>query len=371
MTVIAWDGKTLAADSRSVTSGMSHAGTKIRRLKDDRGLVGVFGDAGVASQLLHWIENSPGDFAAFPPHLYGNGEGGLVFINPEGEAGQLCGSPMLDMFPAPWAWGGGAEMALGAMHAGATAEEAVQICCEHSEYCGGAVQTIRHETVTPYSRAVDLWLKDHPESTILWNAGSSLGTPIASGKARVWLSKEGREQYTSNGAIGWFDFPTAQEIVMPPMPNFADIVERGWEPPTLTESKFDLAVTYWLRKNPGKTHEWRECVPGTPYPPGVDLEFLQRDGSVNRSILGAVGYRIRANPKPELTTVPALPDPFEYAVWLCKQRGAVRTWIKWHGEALNLATGDDVVWLLKDGSETRIRLHPEVTPPVGYRIVRE
>lgn len=92
MTVIAWDGKTLAAD-RQITSGY----TKNKRITKIR--------------------------------KYGN---------------VLCGVTGETKYPRDerTSWGSGKELALGAMAAGADAKKAAEIACEYDLYCGGGVDVV-------------------------------------------------------------------------------------------------------------------------------------------------------------------------------------------------------------------------------------
>lgn len=53
MTVIAWDGKTLAADKRAVASGLIGTTTKIRRIGDL--LVGIAGNFSAGMEMLEWV----------------------------------------------------------------------------------------------------------------------------------------------------------------------------------------------------------------------------------------------------------------------------------------------------------------------------
>ena len=61
MTVIAWDGKALAADRRAVNCGLARTVCKIERVKG--ALVGMSGDHGVAAEMLKWF-TSGGEFPA-------------------------------------------------------------------------------------------------------------------------------------------------------------------------------------------------------------------------------------------------------------------------------------------------------------------
>jgi len=52
-------------------------------------------------------------------------------------------------YPGVWAWGSGAEVALGAMAAGASAEEACEIACRLVTTCGGDVDSVLVPSLAP------------------------------------------------------------------------------------------------------------------------------------------------------------------------------------------------------------------------------
>lgn len=54
MTVLAWDGTTLAADKRALSSGLSRRVTKI--FKVDDALVGIAGTRCIGLEMLEWYK---------------------------------------------------------------------------------------------------------------------------------------------------------------------------------------------------------------------------------------------------------------------------------------------------------------------------
>jgi len=54
MTVIAWDGVTLAADKQNTIVGYAHVATKIHRVPS--GIVGFMGNGAHAVQVLAWMK---------------------------------------------------------------------------------------------------------------------------------------------------------------------------------------------------------------------------------------------------------------------------------------------------------------------------
>lgn len=144
MTVIAFDGKTLAADRQS-TSGdcMAYTVRKIARTPDGC-LIAACGDAAHAGQLMRWAMGGfSGPFPAAPSReAYAD----LWCVQPDGAIRKYENSPepshYLDtMFVA----GCGREAAMGAMVMGADARRAVEVACEVNIHCGMGIDTLSLE----------------------------------------------------------------------------------------------------------------------------------------------------------------------------------------------------------------------------------
>lgn len=135
MTVIATDGKTMASDGRSTDRGRmvcSESAEKIRRLPDGRivGMAGTPYDLGV---FCEWLEKG-GEFPEFDKDYFDplvlETDGRVYSYNHRGRRHE-------DMLPA--AVGSGTDLALGAMEAGASPREAVEIACKRQSDCGGRI----------------------------------------------------------------------------------------------------------------------------------------------------------------------------------------------------------------------------------------
>lgn len=137
MTVVAFDGKIMAADSMLRMGAMIASVKKVHRVGDR--LVGWCGTAHHAMLLVDWLLLGavPG---AFPKQPEGDDAPQLMIASREGIS-ILDTVPMeLKISQTAWAIGGGAEFALGAMARGATAVEAVEIAIRLSALCAGPVQ---------------------------------------------------------------------------------------------------------------------------------------------------------------------------------------------------------------------------------------
>lgn len=144
MTCVAWDGKALAADRQSNSSGMRHAATKIERFGNL--LLGITGDYGTAAEMRQWFKSGalPTEF----PTKARDDVSTLIVVGGEFDGGvrYYCASPYPQVIEgARHAWGCGRDFALAAMHCGKTAAEAVEIASVYDIHCGMGVDTLTLE----------------------------------------------------------------------------------------------------------------------------------------------------------------------------------------------------------------------------------
>lgn len=142
MTIIAWDGKTLAADRRGTSAGLPVSVKKIHRVGDL--LVGISGSAGEAQACLDWIVKGR-DPEKYPDCQQGEKRGYLLVVE-EGKAYEYERTPypipVLEPFTAT---GDGRDFALAAMHLGCSAKEAVEVACHFNVFCGNGIDTLTLE----------------------------------------------------------------------------------------------------------------------------------------------------------------------------------------------------------------------------------
>lgn len=136
MTTIATDGKTMAADSRGCANSVirSDREQKIRRLKDGR-IVGFSGTAAAARTYLNWLE----DGGEMPK--VDDGFSALV-LSMDGTVQVHCNDEMPDDADLPAVLGSGGLLALGAMLAGASPEQAVAIAAQRDPFTGGEIRVL-------------------------------------------------------------------------------------------------------------------------------------------------------------------------------------------------------------------------------------
>jgi len=127
VSTVAWDGKTIAADRGGVTYERMHLLDKLFVL-DDGTIAACTGVYEIGQLMLQWYVDGkkPEQFpkAAQDPD---NSTTLIVIPDGHGQAYQITSQPVLVPVECPMAWGSGGDIALGAMHAGANADKAVQI----------------------------------------------------------------------------------------------------------------------------------------------------------------------------------------------------------------------------------------------------
>lgn len=141
MTVIAWDGKTLAADRRCTSGGLPRTTCKIRRINGQ--LVGASGDAADAARLMWWIEKGC-DASTYPLNERDPSAIALV-IMPDGRKFMFEGPIPIEFHDPVIAVGSGRDYAMAAMHCGKTAREAVEIACLFDVNCGNGIDDLELE----------------------------------------------------------------------------------------------------------------------------------------------------------------------------------------------------------------------------------
>jgi hypothetical protein len=139
--VIAWDGKTLAADKRACNGTLYRTVTKIFRIGGN--LVAYAGDPAFGEEMLAWIARGerPEDF----PTGQRDKEDwtGILVIRPDGTIQKYERTPYPITFEdRHHAIGCGRDFALAAMYLGKTASEAVAVAIALDSACGNGIDTL-------------------------------------------------------------------------------------------------------------------------------------------------------------------------------------------------------------------------------------
>lgn len=143
MTIIAWDGTTLAADKRACTGGSHFTVTKIWRDGPDR-LVGGTGAWARSGAFRQWLAGGakPADYPENPKDddLY------LMIVHRDGRIQKYENTPWPVTIEEPYyAIGSGRDYARAAMHLGQSARGAVEVACLFDEACGNGIDTLTFE----------------------------------------------------------------------------------------------------------------------------------------------------------------------------------------------------------------------------------
>lgn len=148
MTVIAWDGKTLAADKRAINNGFKGGTvTKVHRWQD--GLCAFAGDLDVGMQMVDWLRNDR-TAANYPKQQQEKNACSLLVINRDGTAHRYESTPVpLLMENTQQAMGSGRDYALAAMHLGYDARRAVEVACALDSGCGNGIDALDLASVPP------------------------------------------------------------------------------------------------------------------------------------------------------------------------------------------------------------------------------
>lgn len=143
MTVIAWDGNTLAADKQSSNAGYN-GGTVTKIHRWDGGLCGFAGDLDVGVQMVEWLRSGalPENYPRLQSLESGNSANFLVIHN-DGRIARYERTPVPMWFENPMqAMGGGRDYALAAMYLGGSARQAVEVAIALDTGCGNGIDEL-------------------------------------------------------------------------------------------------------------------------------------------------------------------------------------------------------------------------------------
>ncbi len=152
MSVIAWDGKTLAADKRACRGTLIYTTTKIFHKeviwkndpKDIRKvLLGYCGDADGGQEMMAWF-CAGADPDKFPPsQRTENGWAGLLVITKSGQIMKYERTPYsVPVDDDQFTVGSGRDLATMAMYLGKTSKEAVELACLFDSACGNGIDIL-------------------------------------------------------------------------------------------------------------------------------------------------------------------------------------------------------------------------------------
>ena len=143
MTIIVWDGKTLAADKQTTMFGQKVKHCKIQKWKGN--LFGCSGTGVLNEAMMEWFKDGANP-ELFPENIeIGSDENcHMLVITPEAQIlyYEECPYPMDFTQNGKLAIGCGAPYAYGAMSMGADAIRAAEVACENDANCGMGIDTL-------------------------------------------------------------------------------------------------------------------------------------------------------------------------------------------------------------------------------------
>ena len=143
MTVIAQDGKTLAADRLLSIGDSKGTITKIFKSEQKQILFGAAGPTNSCKLMANWIFNS-GLCCDFPKEQLANSTSCCcIVITADKAILRYSNSPEPTILEDTFcAIGTGRDFALAAMYLGKTAKEAVEVACALQIHCGNGIDTL-------------------------------------------------------------------------------------------------------------------------------------------------------------------------------------------------------------------------------------
>lgn len=148
MTIIAWDGVTLAADKRALHGSLYRTTTKIFKVNGE--LIGYSGDASFCAQLLAWYVKGaiPVDF---PPSQRDKDDYAalLVIKPPYSRILKFERTPYpIEFEDEFFAIGSGRDFALAGMRMGLNAPAAVELAYHFDCGCGNGIDTLSFDSIS-------------------------------------------------------------------------------------------------------------------------------------------------------------------------------------------------------------------------------
>lgn len=146
MTIIAWDGRSVAADTLATAGGYRDPMPAKKLARRGECVYAIAGWSAWFEAWIKWHEDGANPHCV-PPSGVAADDSGNFLIFAEGRAFSCSAKmPYLRESGAPDAWGSGCDFAIGAMRNGADARRAVEIAIECTPSCGGSVDVIEMAT---------------------------------------------------------------------------------------------------------------------------------------------------------------------------------------------------------------------------------
>ena len=134
MSVVAWDGKYVAADRQGTSGNLICVCRKLMKIRGYG--VGFIGRADTGALMAEWFREGA-KVSNFPCDVQQSDSGATLIVVGRVKAWEICEYPLFEEVRDPfWAWGTGREVALGAMAMGVDAKTAVETAMRFDVNCG-------------------------------------------------------------------------------------------------------------------------------------------------------------------------------------------------------------------------------------------
>lgn len=141
MSIVCWDGKTIAADRITTSGSLKFKGSKMRRLPNGD-IVAWTGSTMGGIAMANWWE-SGADPNTFPPSQKTEDWSRLIVVS-KGKVFSYEQAPVkIPEDNGFMAWGSGQDFAMGALAFGATAVEAIKVASRLCVTCGMGIESFR------------------------------------------------------------------------------------------------------------------------------------------------------------------------------------------------------------------------------------
>ena len=139
LSIVAWDGKSIACDSMSISGEYKQETEKMRTLKDGT-ILAWTGPYENGLGLIDWW-NAGAVQDEWPVFQSKDGDWARLIVAKGNEVVEYEQLPYPQPVTTPYAaWGSGRDFAIGALAMGATAKEAVEVACKHCLSCGPPIR---------------------------------------------------------------------------------------------------------------------------------------------------------------------------------------------------------------------------------------
>ena len=140
MTTVTYKAGIIACDNQALENDIAIK-CSVKAVQNDTHVFCLAGTLTTGLNYLAWLQDAGPDSDVPPPKQKGTDV--VQFCKKTGKVGQWYGNIYLPIEDRIAAWGSGAHLALGAMAAGASAEEAIKIASKWDPYSGLGVQVFK------------------------------------------------------------------------------------------------------------------------------------------------------------------------------------------------------------------------------------